>query len=126
MKQMLFIMVGLLMVFAACSAQKPAMEEVQTMQEETVSQAVVSETMSSSYDVQIKNFEFLPKVLTIKAGDSVTWTNLDDVAHTATGADFDTGKLGKGESKTITFDTPGTHPYICSPHPRMQGEIVVE
>jgi hypothetical protein len=28
--------------------------------------------------------------------------------------------------RTITFDKPGTYYYICTPHPWMYGQIIVE
>ncbi len=125
MKQF-FVILILLLALVACSAQQPTGKGMPAVQETRVSETVTDAAIATTHDVQIKNFEFMPKVLTITARDSVTWTNLDDVAHTATGADFDTGKLGKGESKTLTFGTPGTYSYICALHPKMQGEIIVE
>ncbi len=38
----------------------------------------------------------------------------------------DTGALAKGESKDITFKDPGTYFYICTPHPWMYGQVIVE
>ena len=118
MKQF-FVVIAVLLTLVACSA-----EQKQSVPEITDSVQAKAET--SIHDVQIKNFEFVPKVLTIKSGDSVTWTNLDDVTHTVTSADFDTGALGKGESKTLTFDSPGTYAYMCAVHPDMQGAVIVE
>ena len=52
--------------------------------------------------------------------------------HTATAfnkgkiGDWDTGGLAKGEQKQITFKEPGTYFYICTPHPWMYGQIIVE
>ena len=39
---------------------------------------------------------------------------------------WDTGPLEKGQSKTITFSEPGTYYYICTPHPWMYGQVIVE
>ncbi|RJQ22508.1 copper-binding protein [Candidatus Woesearchaeota archaeon] len=77
-------------------------------------------------EVTIEGFAFNPPVVTIRAGESVRFKNLDRVTHTATGDSFDTGPLASGESKEITFDTPGTYDYICTPHPNMKGKIVVQ
>jgi plastocyanin len=78
--------------------------------------------------VTIAGFAFDPATVTIQVGDSVTWTNEDSVAHTATAEDgsFDTGQLGNGDSETVTFHTAGTFDYICSIHPQMTGSVVVE
>lgn len=82
-----------------------------------------------TYEVVIADFTYSPAELTIKAGESVTFTNQDSAPHTATAQDRDilqTGRLGQGESATVTFDTPGTYEYFCEFHPDMEGVIVVE
>lgn len=78
--------------------------------------------------VEIEDFAFAPATLTITAGDTVTWTNLDAIAHTATSTSgaFDSGLLDQGESWSMTFTTPGTYDYLCTPHPSMTGRIVVQ
>jgi LPXTG-motif cell wall-anchored protein len=84
-------------------------------------------TAAASATVTIQDFAFSPKSITIDAGDTVTWRNTDDVAHSATAEDgtFDTGTFGKGSSRSETFDTAGTFQYICTPHPFMKGTIKV-
>ena len=78
--------------------------------------------------VQIADFAFSPSTITITAGDTVTWTNADPVVHTATSTSgaFDSGDLEQGESYSLTFTTPGTYDYLCTPHPTMTGRIVVQ
>lgn len=68
---------------------------------------------------------FEPGTVTIDAGQSVTWVNLDDDPHTATGAEFDTGIIQPGELATVTFDEPGSFPYSCQIHPVMTGTVEV-
>jgi quinohemoprotein ethanol dehydrogenase len=56
----------------------------------------------------------------VKAGTSVSFTNVGDTPHSATAfqnGNWDTGVLEKGQSKTITFDKPGNYYYICALHP---------
>jgi quinohemoprotein ethanol dehydrogenase len=77
------------------------------------------------------NFEYsyAPARARIKAGGSVTFTNVGDIPHTATALDgrgWDTEALAKGESKAITFTKSGIYYYICTPHPWMYGQIIVE
>ena len=81
----------------------------------------------ATHTVAIADFAFSPDTLTITAGDTVTWTNEDAVAHTATSTSgaFDSGDLEQGESFSLTFTTPGTYDYLCTPHPTMTGRIVV-
>src|SRR5690606_19614161 len=62
---------------------------------------------------------FEPGTVSIDAGQSVTWVNVDDDPHTATGAGFDTGIMQPGEQATVTFDKAGTFPYSCQIHPIM-------
>jgi amicyanin len=79
-----------------------------------------------THEVEIVDFAFSPATVTIAVGDTVTWTNADAVAHTATGAGFDSGLLEQGESYSVTFTAPGTYDYLCTPHPTMTGRIVVQ
>jgi len=83
---------------------------------------------AATHAVTIADFAFSPPMLTITAGDTVTWTNEDAVAHTATSATgaFDSGDLAQGASFSFTFTTEGTYAYICTPHPEMTGQIVVQ
>lgn len=78
--------------------------------------------------VQISNFNFSPATVTVKAGDTVTWTNNDSVEHSATADDssFDTGLIGPGKSGTFTFAKAGTYTYHCQVHPTMKGTIIVQ
>jgi len=91
-------------------------------------QATDEAMMEKEVSIDIANFAFLPKTMTLKKGATVTWINQDTVAHTATADDasFDTGLLAKGESGSVTFDKPGTYSYHCTPHPNMKATIVVE
>ena len=69
------------------------------------------------------------------AAEPAHWRDVDvslDIPHTATAFDkgkvgnWDTGPLDKGETKAITFSEPGTYFYICTPHPWMYGQVIVE
>ena len=89
--------------------------------------------------------QFEPKVVTIKAGQTVEWTNSSFLVHTVTmdpalaaykknvlmpaGAEpFDSDRLFPDASYRHTFTIPGTYRYFCKPHEStgMIGEIVVE
>ena len=76
--------------------------------------------------VSIEGFAFSPATVTITEGDTVTWSNADGVAHTATGDGFDTERLDPGQDASITFSTAGTFAYLCAIHPQMTGTVVVE
>ncbi len=71
---------------------------------------------------------FVPYSLEAAPGDTITWVNHSDAAHTVTGDDLafdDSGPIAPGQSFSITFDEAGTFAYKCGPHPGMVGEIVV-
>ena len=90
--------------------------------------AVGGTALAADHAVGISGFNFSPASVTVAVGDTVTWTNSDDVPHTATadGGAFDTGTLDNGGTNTVTFSTAGTFPYHCSVHPQMTGTVVVE
>lgn len=66
-------------------------------------------------------------VTAIAAGDSVRFSNFGSVPHTATDTlgGFDTGTVGVGGSRTITFGDSGVFVYECLFHPTMRGVLVV-
>lgn len=84
------------------------------------------------HDVAIRDFAFYPERLTICVGDSVQWTNHDNVRHSAKRTvepSFATRRLARGEtSEPITFDTASDatgYSYFCDPHSDMVGSIIV-
>src|SRR4051812_14752433 len=80
-------------------------------------------------EIGIDNFDFTPKVLTVKPGTKVTWINKDDVPHliVSTQNKFHASSvLDTDQRYSATLTKPGTYDYFCSLHPKMQGKIVVE
>ncbi len=80
--------------------------------------------------VVIQNFAFSPSSLTVSAGTTVTWTNMDSATHdtaslTGSPVAFASPPLSRGESFRFTFTEPGTYRYTCTFHPSMRGTIVV-
>src|SRR5207249_2464202 len=81
--------------------------------------------------VTIQDRAFSPAKISIKAGDTVVWTNKDNMDHTVTADDGSWGsgtlKNKKGENTfSHTFKKAGKFPYACSLHPRMKGVVTVE
>jgi plastocyanin len=78
--------------------------------------------------VDMKNLAFVPASITIKVGETVTWTNSDSTAHTVTGdkGEFDSGNMDSGKTFSFTFQTAGTFTYHCTIHPNMTGTVVVQ
>jgi len=90
--------------------------------------AAIAGPLAATSTVNIQNFAFAPASVTINAGDSVRWTNLDGVSHSARSVNdsFNTGTLSLGQSATVTFNTAGTFDYICGIHgASMSGTVIV-
>src|SRR5262249_12474672 len=70
---------------------------------------------------------YSPNPVNISVGGSVTSTNNDSTAHTATGnnGSFDSGTIAPGGKFTRTFSTAGTFDYKCTLHPGMVGTVTV-
>ena len=78
--------------------------------------------------VNIQNFAFAPADATAAVGETITWTNADSAAHTATLDDgsCDTGNIAPDASGGLVFDTAGTYTYHCTIHPNMTGSITIQ
>jgi plastocyanin len=84
--------------------------------------------------VEMKNIQFEPGDVTIKAGEAVTWTNEEAVAHdvdgSGKGVKFSSGEEGgmnDGDTFKFTFDKAGTYDYVCRVHaPGMAGTVTVK
>lgn len=79
--------------------------------------------------------KFVPDKLTVKVGDTVTWTNDGALPHTVTHEDqktFDSDIIESGKEFKFTFKAIGAYPYYCKLHASrgarvgMIGEITVE
>jgi plastocyanin len=95
-----------------------------------VNAATAADAPTTQKTVEINDFNFQPKEITIAVGDTVTWINHDDVPHTAT-ADgdspaFDSKALDTDDKYSFTFIKSGTYPYHCKVHPHMTGTITVK
>jgi len=85
---------------------------------------------AEDHDISITDaMKFNPEDLTINVGDTVTWTNNDGMAHTATSTDgpvsFDSGNIASGATWSFTFTEAGTYDYKCAYHSSMTATITV-
>ena len=78
-------------------------------------------------NVQIVDFLYSPRSITVKPGASLRFVNADTAPHTVTAVDgsFDSGFMAKGVAYSRTFATPGTYDYFCEFHPEMTGSVRV-
>ena len=76
-----------------------------------------------------KGKTFSIKEVTLKKGDSLTFTNDDTVTHNvlsrSSGNDFNIGAQAPGASTPVKFDTVGTIDVICAIHPQMRMKVTV-
>jgi plastocyanin len=77
--------------------------------------------------VTIRDFAFVPAVLHVSVGETVTWTNQDDDPHAVVANDksFRSRVLDTGEKDSVVFRQAGEYGYFCSLHPHMTAKIIV-
>lgn len=92
--------------------------------------AIVSQNV-----VTISESGFSPQVITVKAGETVTWMNSDSKVKDVSSAVHPThqvypplnlGNIAVGESKSLTFPTAGTFKYHDHLYPIQTGSVVVQ
>ena len=81
--------------------------------------------------VDMQNIQYVPMEITIEAGNTIQWTNSDNVAHTVTkqdgpGPKFDSKNIDQGQTFERNFPDKGTINYHCTIHPNQMGVITVQ
>jgi plastocyanin len=63
----------------------------------------------------------------VSAGESLTWVNLDPVAHDVVAGDghFESPLVPPGGSWALAFTQAGSFPYVCTLHRGMEGVVTV-
>ena len=92
----------------------------------SVSAGGATSAAGGEHRIVIRAADYVPRQMTVRAGDTVEWVNEDIVAHTAT--DKARGwevTVSPAETGRVTLQTPGTVDYFCSFHPNMTGTILV-
>ena len=133
-------LVALTLVLAACGSSSGS-KSGGTSDTSAKSTSPTSAASASGDTVNLKLIAYKPAKLTVTAGTTVTWKQMDPGVHTVTSGTvsqdggtvtinpdgkFDSGELKTGKTFTHKFDTPGTYTYFCRIHPAtMQAEITV-
>jgi plastocyanin len=85
--------------------------------------------VAADHEVVQKDKAFSVGSLTIKAGDSVSFKNLDPFVHNVFSLTepqpFDLGTTAQGQSSSISFEHPGTFEVECAIHPEMKITVKV-
>jgi plastocyanin len=80
--------------------------------------------------VRIADFAFTPAQVTVAPGTTVTFVNCSAQAtqHSSTSdaGVWDSGLLARFATFEHTFAAAGTFAFHCTPHPFMQGTVVVQ
>jgi plastocyanin len=82
---------------------------------------------SSTHAVSLSGFSFHPSTLTIRRGDSITWSwHIPKSEHNVTFHSTHS-RTGSSGSLTVRFPHAGTFSYICTVHVNkgMKGKVVV-
>jgi plastocyanin len=73
--------------------------------------------------------QFIPQVLVVQKGTTVSFPNRDAIFHNVFSVtpdnSFDLGSYRQGETKTVTMSRPGVVNVYCNMHPQMVGHILV-
>jgi plastocyanin len=81
------------------------------------------------FKMEQKNKTFVPHVLAVPVGSTITIPNQDPIFHNAFSLSrpgpFDLGLYRDGESKSHTFTAPATYRVFCNIHPQMSAIILV-
>jgi plastocyanin len=88
-------------------------------------EAIIKSEAGDAAEVKMSGSTFAPGTVDLKVGDAVTFVNDDEIAHTATSDEFDSGTMDAGASFEFTAEKAGTISYVCSFHPGMTGTINV-
>lgn len=79
--------------------------------------------------VAIVNFLFEPQEVQVSPGTKVTWTNKDSAPHNVqdlSDLNIPIGReMAEGHKFSITYEKPGSYPYVCGLHPYMTGTVKV-
>ena len=79
--------------------------------------------------IEQKDRRFVPDLVVVPAGSVVSFPNFDPIFHNvfslSKAKSFDLGNYPKGQSRVLTFATPGIVAVYCHLHPNMAATIVV-
>lgn len=138
MKQSIFVAVGMIVIagfgafqWASFQQKSPALLEASAT---APTEIVILGTATKSFDITAKQWEFVPSIIAVDEGDSVTLNVAStDVTHGLSIPDFGVSEtLTPGKTTTVTFtaNKAGTFSFFCSifcgsAHSSMQGTLVV-
>ncbi len=83
-------------------------------------------TEAATAEVTIAGSSFGPDPIQARVGETISWTNRDQVPHSAViGSACRTSTLRNGETGSLAFTEAGTYEYVCGIHPSMTGTVEI-
>jgi plastocyanin len=78
-----------------------------------------------------KDKRFSQDAVTVKAGESVSFTNSDQVSHDVSVKNPDGSRQSStmqkpGDKQSVTFDKPGSYQVQCLIHPKMKMTVTAQ
>jgi plastocyanin len=83
-----------------------------------------------SAQIDQRNLQFVPRVIAVSRGSTVSFPNSDPVMHSVfhpgpRAGGFDLGTYPQGERRSFTFNNEGAYVIFCHVHPEMVAYVVV-
>lgn len=77
-----------------------------------------------------KNMRFVPAILPVSVGSTVNFPNSEEAIYhhvwsPSPGNSFDLGTYQVGQTRSVTFNTPGIVEILCNIHTRMYAAVIV-
>jgi plastocyanin len=112
--------------FLTKRGQKPVVNETLVWLEPT---GRTPKRPAAPFMMTTRSKTFLPHVLAIPAGSTISFPNEDPIAHNlfslTPGNTFDLGLYRRGPGKNHKFDVPGVVNVYCNVHPNMSAVVHV-
>ena len=107
--------------------------------EQTILSLLLTNPNPAAYTVQVDppgynwNYHYAPQSLTIRAGDTVTWVNMQDSEHNIVlerapkdAEYFESQPLKKIRDRwSYQFTMSGTYVYYCNTHPDSESAVII-
>jgi plastocyanin len=119
---------ALSLVLAPCGSGSSPSSATSSSNSASTAANTTKAPLTGKISVAISNYSYHPATITVAPGTTVTFTNHDQTAHTATtaGSGFDTGTLKQGHRSSIQVGKRGSYTYYCQFHAFMRVTIIVK
>ena len=129
----LIIIIVILIGIVAMSALFPAPQKTEQKVSEKTKEMTLPQAPSQN-QIFIKEGAFVPSVLNVKKGSTITWINKENqsrqIVSIATdaydqGEIFRTGQIKSGGQESVVANTVGQFEYFCFENQNIKGQVIV-